>query len=922
MRSPAHSQDMRRAGPAPRRVARALGALLLGLFAITRSAHAQSPRPDFPLTDGVVYASAVAGNTLYIGGNFAWVGPATGGFVAVDASTGARTANWPRTDGAVYASAPDGSGGWYIGGAFQHVAGIARTRLAHVLANGSLAPWNPGADGEVHALALGAGVVYAGGYFATAGALARSGIAALDATTGGATAWNPGATGPTPYVLALLVNGGTVIAGGAFTGIGGQARGRLAALDVVTGSASAWNPGADATVRTLALAGSTLYAGGDFTSIGGQSRGYLAALDTGTGLATGWNPGASYTVLALAVSGSTVYAGGAFNTIGGQARARLAALSATTGLATAWNPGVSGSVNVILPSGGSIYVGGSFATIGGRSRNCLALVDGSSGMALNWTANTNDEVTTLAINGSTVVVGGIFGSLGGLACSNAAAIDLRNAEVVTTWNPGANFDVLALAVKGAVVYLGGRFTTLGGIARNHLAAVEGEDALLLPWNPDASNEVDALLARDNVIYAGGAFSSVGAVVRNNLAAIDANSGSTLAWNPSATGGAQPCVFALAANGPTIVAGGRFGAIGGTARSGIAAIDSTTGATTAWNPSAGGTAPYVYALALSGATLYAGGDFTSIGGQSRARLAALGVTSGLATSWNPGADNAVTALALLGGRVYAGGAFANAGGQSRAYLAAIDSASGVAAAWNAPTDAAVSELSAVGGTIIAGGSFATVSGLPHAGIAAIDTALTGAFAVAVLSPNGGETVALGSTVGVRWSAAGGSGLQSADLYLSRTGPSGPWETIAAGVTTAKVFAWPVSGAAVAGNAYLRVDARDWFGNVLTDVSNGGFTLAAAPAAVPQGDPLALALAPPAPNPSMGRTLLAFVLPTRAHVRLSVLDVQGREVAVFADGLREAGRQAVMLDATTLRPGLYFARLQAGGAVLSQRCVVIR
>ena len=70
------------------------------------------------------------------------------------------------------------------------------------------------------------------------------------------------------------------------------------------------------------------------------------------------------------------------------------------------------------------------------------------------------------------------------------------------------------------------------------------------------------------------------------------------------------------------------------------------------------------LAVSGSTVYAGGDFTSIGGQTRNRIAALDAATGLATAWDPDADNRVLALAVSGSTVYAGGQFTRIGGKPR------------------------------------------------------------------------------------------------------------------------------------------------------------------------------------------------------------------------------------------------------------------
>src|SRR5439155_11662631 len=300
--------------------------------------------------NGTVNAAVLSGGTLYIGGAFTQVGPATGGGVPIDATNGAPVSGFPKVLGSVAAVAPDGSGGWYIGGSFTSVGGISRSNIAHVLPDHSVSAWNPNADGAVSALAVRGTTLYVGGIFGSIGGEARNYLAALDAATGFATAWNPnakgGCCGVEVGILALAVSGTTIYAAGDITSIGGQTRSSIAALDAVTGLATPWNPEAGGLVLTLAVSGTTVYAGGQFNSVGGQARNNLAALDATTGLATAWNPNATGPsggyVSSLAVSGTTVYAGGAFAIIGGQARNYLAALDATTGLATAWDPNASG----------------------------------------------------------------------------------------------------------------------------------------------------------------------------------------------------------------------------------------------------------------------------------------------------------------------------------------------------------------------------------------------------------------------------------------------------------------------------------------------------------------------------------------------------------------------------------------------------
>lgn len=137
----------------------AAGLLLSG------SASAQIVRTDVHVTNGFVNAALVSGNTLYIGGSFYAVGPASGGGVPFDAGTGAPVAAFPKVAGNLRAVVSDGAGGWFIGGNFNAVGGVPRTNLAHILADLSIAPWNPSPNGNVLAMAHEGGTVYVSGFF-------------------------------------------------------------------------------------------------------------------------------------------------------------------------------------------------------------------------------------------------------------------------------------------------------------------------------------------------------------------------------------------------------------------------------------------------------------------------------------------------------------------------------------------------------------------------------------------------------------------------------------------------------------------------------------------------------------------------------------------------------------------------------------
>ena len=87
-------------------------------------------------------------------------------------------------------------------------------------------------------------------------------------------------------------------------------------------------------------------------------------------------------------------------------------------------------------------------------------------------------------------------------------------------------------------------------------------------------------------------------------------------------------------------------------------------------------------------------------------------------------------------------------------------------------------------------------------------------------------------------------------------------------------------------------------------------------------LVLALAAVSPNPARREARLAFALPRAQRVRLSVLDLQGREVALLSDGEFAAGHHDFTWAVGTANAGVYFARLRTEGRILVQRFTVLR
>ena len=277
-------------------------------------------RPLGKGVDGTVRAIAVGGSDVYVGGEFT-----TAGGRAVNAITrwdgrtvsslgagltGSRDALRPT---AVYAIAVRG-GDVYVGGRFMTAGGVP--------ANG-IARW----DGE-RFTALGDGVrsgefdgivwtmtffrdeLYVGGQFLTAGEVAARNIARWDGKRWSAV--GGGVAGGLEKVSSLAASGNRLYVGGDFTMAGDVAANKLATWD-----GTRWQPLAVRTsesIRAITSDGSDVYvAGGSFTlRDGGKTNGIVKWDGSAwTALGSGLGSGAFLApVLTMAAAGRTVYVGG------------------------------------------------------------------------------------------------------------------------------------------------------------------------------------------------------------------------------------------------------------------------------------------------------------------------------------------------------------------------------------------------------------------------------------------------------------------------------------------------------------------------------------------------------------------------------------------------------------------------------------
>lgn len=376
-----------------------------------------SPTATYPRSLGAEFWSLLrSGDTLFVAGEFDSLAGAAGGNVsAVSVSTGQRIWWEPRTNDYVFALALQGSV-LYVGGWFTSIGQewVARHGLAAIdVTTGRVTGWDPNPNDYVRSLLAYGGRLYVGGFFTSVGGQSRSCVAALDPVTGAALPWNPVASWA---VNALAPMGRNIVVGGQFTSIGGRAQIALAAVDTTTGQTIDWNPNTDGDVRALAVTDTAVYVGGDFSIMGGQPRASLAAVDPISAHVSPWNPGTNGWVEAITLLSGSIYIGGYFQTAGGAPRSCLAALD-PSGAPTSWRADAFGpapglGIHALASADSTVFAGGYYSGVSGVSSEWLSALDSRTGAIRTNYPHPDGPVWSLECHQGTVYVGGAFGRVG------------------------------------------------------------------------------------------------------------------------------------------------------------------------------------------------------------------------------------------------------------------------------------------------------------------------------------------------------------------------------------------------------------------------------------------------------------------------------------------------------------------------------
>jgi hypothetical protein len=383
----------------------------VGLAALSRATGARTPLP-LPRFGGVATLS-LSGGTLYAGGFFETAGSVQRlHAAAIDTATGALTGWDPAPDSSVTTLVATPSG-VLMAGSFSILGGTAaggaqRSQLvAFDATTGAILPFDAhlvqgSVSYDVTALAVHGSTLYVAGKFGSVDGRRRDGLAAFDLDTGRLLPWHPRITGGFGEVLRLTISGGVLFAAGDFTHVGHRPRGGVAAFSLASGRLLPFRvTGISRSVVNLAVAGGRLLLAW-FTGGGFQEQ--LAAVDLATGRARPWAPGAltpPQYVTQLLAAGHRLIVIGPFTRFEGVRRRNVVALRPSDGRVLALDARMAShsSVDDGVVSGGVLYLAGRFSRLGRVARRNLGAIDLRTGRMTAWRASVPGEVTALLVQG-------------------------------------------------------------------------------------------------------------------------------------------------------------------------------------------------------------------------------------------------------------------------------------------------------------------------------------------------------------------------------------------------------------------------------------------------------------------------------------------------------------------------------------------
>ena len=344
--------------------------------------------------------------------------------------------------------------------------------------------------------------------------------------------------------------------------------------------------------------------------------------------------------------------------------------------------GPNDTVGVIQSQpGGGFIAGGSFTSFNGSSSSRVVGVkaDGTIDPVFSVGSGANGEVRDVAVGESgKVFIAGDFLSYKGTSRVRIALIG-ANGTVDAGFVPGSGADAAVhsvVALSGGKALIGGNFLNYNGDGVVRIARLNADGSRDIGFNPGTGpnglvRKVIALPGGKVLI--GGDFTSYNGTARAGLAQLNSDGTLDTSFDPG-TGVVGGSLFAMVRmDNEKVMIGGGFSEYNGIPRAGIARVNDDGSLDASFDPGSGVNAPVRALVVLGDGKVVVGGEFTEIKGSNVGRIARLDSNGDVESAFltGLGADDTISAISVLSdGKLAIGGSFTSFNGIERSYLARL------------------------------------------------------------------------------------------------------------------------------------------------------------------------------------------------------------------------------------------------------------
>jgi uncharacterized delta-60 repeat protein len=350
------------------------------------------------------------------------------------------------------------------------------------------------------------------------------------------------------------------------------------------------------------------------------------------------------------------------------------------------------------------------------------VAQGNLDSSFNPGTGAEDAVQTLAVQSDgKIIAAGLFYNVNGTTNSLGIVRLDTNGIVDATFNPGTSVDYginsVAIQSDGKIILVGG-FTQYQGASRNGITRINADGSLDTTFNPGTgvNDQINwVALQPDGKAVIGGNLTPYNGTARNGIARINSNGTLDTTFNPGTGVNFAVDSVNVLTNGQILIGGG-FTTYNGVTRRGVARINSNGSLDTTFNPGTVSVDNLVrIAMALPNGKVIIGGDFATFNNISRHGVAQLNADGTLDTAFNPGtgANGSVMALAIQpNGKILIGGSFTTVNSISLHEVARLLANGSIDTNFN-PGTGANGNVQALAlqtdGKVVLGGTFTTING---------------------------------------------------------------------------------------------------------------------------------------------------------------------------------------------------------------------